>query len=224
MKIVNFKNEPIVSPFAPEWSWFIAETKLEGIDWSKIAKIILEKEKEIIEKYPASAKGSVDGYTGLGEHSLTSRYEHFNVLEWDYPQIKDVFNAIKKTHREFISHFEIKPHKVWIQCWANVMRDGQSISPHLHSTQKYSYLGGQITVQCNDVDRTSTVYVNPINQMNEPQEYYSENETGKLTIFQNNIPHYTTKHTGQKERISIAFDIIIDADPTKLKKTLLLDE
>ena len=33
---------------------------------------------------------------------------------------------------------------------------------------------------------------------------------GKITLFQNNIPHYTTKHMGKKPRISIAFDIIVD--------------
>ena len=48
------------------------------------AQTLSKKEKEIIAEFPVSAKGSVDAYTGLGDNSLTSRYEDFNLLEWDY--------------------------------------------------------------------------------------------------------------------------------------------
>ena len=96
---------------------------------------------------------------------------------------------------------------MWIQCWANVLRHGEEMKPHIHATHKYTYLGGHITVQS---ENTSTIYINPINQINNPETYESINTVGKLTIFQNNIPHYTTKHLGKRERISIAFDIIVD--------------
>ena len=48
------------------------------INTENIAKIVLEKEKEIIEKY----SGDDDGNTGLGADSLTARFKHFNVLKW----------------------------------------------------------------------------------------------------------------------------------------------
>jgi hypothetical protein len=76
-------------------------------------------------------------------------------------------------------------------------------------------------VQCN---KTSTVYINPINQLNEPEIHDSPNQVGKITLFQNNIPHYTTKHTGDIERISLAFDIIIEGSPTITDNYILLED
>ena len=64
-------------------------------------------------------------------------------------------------------------------------------------------------VQCSN---TSTIYINPVNQINDPEEYISINEVGKITLFQNCIPHYTTKHEDDTERISIAFDLFVHDD------------
>jgi len=85
-----------------------------------------------------------------------------------------------------------------------VLRKGQEILPHIHQTGPWTYLGGHVTVQCHD---TSTIYINPINQINDPELYISYNHVGKITLFQHNIPHYTTVYNGESERITIAFDI-----------------
>ena len=37
----------------------------------------------------------------------------------------------------------------------------------------------------------------------------SKNEIGKIILFQSNIPHYTTVHKSEKERITIAFDLMM---------------
>ena len=72
-------------------------------------------------------------------------------------------------------------------------------------------LGGHICVQCDD---TSTHYINPINQINDPMTYESKNDVGKVSIFPNNIPHYTDIQKSDKERITIAFDLMIE-NPNK---------
>ena len=46
-----------------------------------------------------------------------------------------------------------------------------------------------------------------MNQINDPETYKSKNEVGKITLFQNCIPHYTDIHQDEKERITIAFDL-----------------
>ena len=84
------------------------------------------------------------------------------------------------------------------------MRKGEKIKPHIHGIDPTTYLGGHICVQCDD---TSTHYLNPINQINDPLTYESTNEVGKITLFQNNIPHYTDMHDSDKERVTIAFDL-----------------
>ena len=208
MNLIQFRSEKPETVFAPWWIYIIGEERLINIDFKKIASIILEKENEIIETTPpANEKESSDGYTGLGSDSLTSRYQNFNVLSWEDEEIEKLKNKIHEKYLEFLEQVSAPRRKVWIQCWANVLRYGEEIKPHIHSTGKYTYLGGHVTVQA---ENTSTIYINPINQINDPEIYESINTVGKLTFFQNNVPHYCTKHLGKIERISIAFDIIVD--------------
>lgn len=207
MELLHFLCPPPKSPFAPQGRWVMAEEMINGVDYSKIASIILSKEKEIIESTQPSKKTSQDGYTGLGPNSLTSRYESFNVFEWDDTEIQKLRRLVKNNYLIFLDKLRLRRPKVWIQCWANVLRKGQKIEPHLHDVSPYSYLGGHVTVQC---DKTSTVYINPPNQITDPETHESENKVGKLTLFQNSIPHYTSEHVGDTERITIAFDIVLD--------------
>ena len=218
--IIQFVSEPRKTFFAPEWCYFLGETFAKDIDFSKVAKLILSKEKQIIENFPPVDKANSDGYTGLGSDSLTSRYKSFNVLAWDDEEIIKIKKAIQDAYLDFLSYFNAPRRIVWIQCWANVLREGQEIKPHLHSTGPHCYLGGHVCVQC---DNTSTVYINPINQLNDPEIFSSDNQVGKITLFQNNIPHYTTKHVGTTERITIAFDIIVDEDAKDFNNLVLLD-
>jgi hypothetical protein len=207
LKIFGFVSQPKKTIFAPEWTYWLAEDTITDIDFSEISDLILEKEKSILEKFPSSTKTNADGYTGLGADSLTARYQHYNLLLWENQEIKKIKTSILKTYLNFLEQVGAPRRKVWIQCWANVLRKNQEIKPHIHSVTPYSYLGGHICVQCTD---TSTIYINPINQINDPEIYSSKNEVGKITIFQNSIPHYTSKHVSNTERITIAFDIIVD--------------
>ena len=84
------------------------------------------------------------------------------------------------------------------------MRKGEKIQPHIHGVKPDTYLGGHICIQCNN---TSTNYINPINQINDPEIYSSKNEIGKITLFQNNIPHFTDIQNTNNKRITLAFDL-----------------
>ena len=91
------------------------------------------------------------------------------------------------------------------------MKKGEKINPHLHDISPNCYLGGHICIQCND---TSTYYLNPLDQINEPSTFKSKNEVGKITLFQQYITHYTDVHKSNKERITIAFDLTIKKPTT----------
>ena len=205
-QIVKFQSPPAETPFAPEWHFVMFEGQIVDVDFSKIADYILYKEKEILNLPLTIREGKfTDGYTGLGEKSTTARFDKFNVLTWQHPEIQKLKKQILDFYDLFLSTIEVPGEDhLYIQCWANILRKGEQIQPHIHSVKPDCYLGGHICVQCED---TATNYINPINQINDPTVYRSKNVIGKITLFQNCIPHYTDIHNGTKERITIAFDL-----------------
>jgi hypothetical protein len=227
LKIIIFQSPPPKSPFAPNYAWVMGETFIPNINFDKIKNFILEKEIEILNStLPVDNVYSVDGYTGLGPNSLTSRYSRFNVFNWKNSDIQTIRKEIHKQYLNFIKTVEVKRSKVWIKCWANVLRNGEKINAHSHNVSEYCYLGGHL---CISTENTKTCYINIINQLNNPEVYESDNLPGKLTLFQNCIPHYTTEHTSDNERITIAFDLVLDElyqhyDETMKKNLVLFDD
>jgi hypothetical protein len=208
-KTTRFKNPPKETFFAPEWDCYIFESYIDQVNFIDLSKFILSKEEEIL-KLPLTRTSDNlinDGNTGLGENSTTVRFANYNVLNWENENIKLLKEFILNFHNEILNKLKLQiPNELYIQCWANIMRNGEQIKPHLHTTDPTTYLGGHISVQC---DNTSTHYMNPVNQINDPPLYKIKNEVGKITLFQNNIPHYTDVHSSNVERITIAFDLTI---------------
>jgi hypothetical protein len=92
-------------------------------------------------------------------------------------------------------------NKIYVQCWANVLRKGQRIKPHQHWNSKYTYLGGHI---CLDDYDTHTYYINPYTR----KTFDTKNVKGKVYLFPNWLEHYTDTYEGDDVRVTIAFDII----------------
>jgi hypothetical protein len=238
MQIIRFLSDPAKTPFAPTWDYVMGEALLDELDadfFNAVAKIILSKENTIIqetaEEYHEQnlktyTNSNFDGYTGLGSNSLTSRSNLFNVLSWEENEIKIIKNKILEKYILFLNTLNVKRCKTYIQCWANVLRTGQHIETHLHSVDPLTYLGGHLTITENS---TSTIYINPINQLNDPITHTSENQIGKITFFQNNIPHCTTPNLTNSPRITIAFDLMTEErfhqySNDRKKHILLLDD
>jgi len=208
MDLILNKSKPPRTPFAPQWHYHLGYEFISNVDFKKIAKIILRKEKYILKKFPPSTKSNIDGYTGLGKNSLTSRYEHFNIFSWSEPEIKKLKPIILDFHSRFLDELKIKGLSDFtLKGWANVMRKGERIKAHIHATSPTAYLSGHICVQCKD---TATYYINPVNQLNEPYIHKLPNEVGQIILFPSYIPHYTDTQLGNKERITIAFDFFVD--------------
>jgi len=213
-----FKNEPKQNVFAPEWNYFIYESNIKDLNFKLLKNLILKKEKDILKKTKPSNKKSVDGFTKLGKNSLTSRYESFNVLKWKNKEILKLEKNILKEYKKFLKIINIKiPEKLYIKCWANVLRKNEQIKPHIHNISNTSYLSGHI---CVSTQNTSTFYMNPINQINYPDVYESKNKEGKITLFQSYIPHYTSKFKQEGERITIAFDLSLNESSSNSKQII----
>ena len=207
MKFYRFISKPPVSPYAPQWDFRVGTSLCEDIDTNSLSEFLLSKEKEV-KKLPTSVDNSgveTDGYTGLGSNSTTAKFQHYNILTWSHPEITKLRSNIAKKLLKYNSECGVKsPNVIYIICWYNVLRFGQKIKPHHHSLDPNGYLSGHFNVQVND---TSTVYMSPVNQINDPGMADIKNIPGELTLFPSHIFHYTTPHYSFKPRITIAFDL-----------------
>lgn len=180
-----------------------------GVDIDYLAKKILKNEPKIIDKYPPFGyrnkktktiwKGEyTDGGTSLGLSSLTSRFCHFNILHWW--GTKKLSKRIRDGYERYT---DIKGTPLYVQCWANVMREGDRIAPHVHTEGKQTpvekFLSGHLNVQ---VDSTTATYYKTI----QSGERFV-NKPGEMTFFPGYMMHYTDVYRGSGERITIAFDI-----------------
>ena len=197
MKIYNFQCETY-TPFAPVWDYVMGE-KISQVDYYNLKEEILQKEQEIIGKYDYQH----DNNTGLGKYSLTSRSKDYNLLEFD--SAGELRKDIRLLHDEFIEGLGFNFNgKIFVQCWANVMRKGQRIKKHCHGFGQYAYLSGHLCVQVNeDLYPTSTHYYNPY----AVEPWSSPNVNNKMTIFPSWLKHDTDRVEDDVERITIAFDI-----------------
>ena len=226
-EFIPFVSEP-ASPFAPNWRFLIGEDDSK-IDCQQLKEYLLSKEE-----YVLSLDADNDGSTGLGLDSTTARYRRYNVMEWDNPQIdllrKEIYNLYYEYHKACFGEVEPNNNGLAIGCWMNIMRKGDRIEKHLHGYSPQSYLSGHF---CVCTDDTRTVYVNPYEHQSEafllneveniPKSDKSEmilhkvhgsqkmyaalNSPGKLTLFPNYVPHFTTTYRGDDVRITLAFEL-----------------
>ena len=156
-----------------------------------LAKTCLEQEKELL-KLPWDG---TSGTTGLNENHVSTRSLQYNLFDWYTHETQKLHIwALEslKTYNDKLGNPPISD--VHVRAWLNVLRKGESIKKHHHYDD--GYLSANFTVQC---DKTCTCY-DPI---------VEENVAGRFTIFPSYVPHYTTEHTSEKERITIAMDFIV---------------
>ena len=212
LKMISFKSKPKETFFAPEYQYYIFETALKTINIKNLVSLIKGKKKDIMKLTPTEYVGN----TGLSKNSTTARYKSYNIFKWKDKNINSLKKAIIKVHNKILEILDQPPAKeLYGQCWVNIMKKGEYIKPHLHNASSTTYLGGHFCLQSKD---TSTHYINPIRQINNPEVYSSKNKLGKLTLFQNNIPHYTDKT--KSERITLAFDLSIKNDINNFERLI----
>jgi hypothetical protein len=215
-EIVNFENGRLQTPTAPTYKCSIFGSYLYNIDLEALSSLILKKEAEIT-SLDLPENMISHGYTGLGPKALTSRFKAFNALSWDHPEIHKLKQEIRYIYNMSSDYFGFEEEeKVYVQCWANVLRKGEKMLSHRHSgNTDDSFLSGHFTVKCKD---TQTVYQNPFSDVvNNPEYYYFNNQPGRINIFNSYIYHHTTEHSDDSERITMAFDLFYREPPKEGK-------
>ena len=191
------------SKYLPSITIRLGKTFLDDATTSALSKIVLLEEPNII-KNVRSADGSED------PEWLTGKLWSYNFLDFDYPEIKDFKKFIKDSYEEYARSWGYEPdNPVYIQCWANVIRNnGRRISPHNHASahsdapHEYSNVSGNICIQA---ENTNTYYENPFLKYN---AIAIENVAGEMVMFPSHLIHWTDINESENPRISIAFDII----------------
>ena len=205
--IHTFENSALRHSFNQKFKYSIFEKNYKTkLQLPRLTSFILKNEKNIMEKtkkelsrFIKESPGWVDGNTGLGLKSLTSRSPLYNLVE--FKEMKYLKKIIHDAHDEFLKELNIDDRdQLYIKCWANVMRKGEKIKTHFHALSNYDYLSGHICVSTKD---THTYYLQPYYK----NVFSSKNVPGKLTLFPSWIEHYTDEVKTNKERITIAFDL-----------------
>ena len=208
IKFNRFVSDSPETPFAPKWDFRVGTFSCDDIDTNSLCNFLLKKEGEV-KNLPSSidAKGWwTDGGTGLGLESTTSKFQNYNIFDWDHPEIIKLKSNIIRNFQIYNKECEVDtlPVELWAQGWFNIMSKGQQVNPHLHDITSKSYLSGNFSVK---VKNTSTCYMSPINQIYEPEIIDIENECGNMSLFPSSIIHYTSTHQDDDPRITIAFDL-----------------
>tara|TARA_B100001996_G_scaffold180159_1_gene137551 strand:- start:82 stop:831 length:750 start_codon:yes stop_codon:yes gene_type:complete len=219
VKYIPFMSKDALTPFTAFWMYSIGEKIASRIDCNRFGKFLLSKKEEVL-----SIKDKLqDGGTGLGPNSTTARWSSYNVLNWrgESEDVKILEEEIIKTHDLYYTKLlgEKPPQVTILTCWMNIMKKGERILKHNHSSENDGYLSGNFTVACDD---SKTIYIQPYMHYSEKEllervedwgfdhteDYYaSTNIPGNISLFPSYIPHFTTKHKSDTDRITLAFEL-----------------
>jgi hypothetical protein len=194
---------PSKSPFLPSFEIPVGITTFDN--YKKLGDLVLEKEQEILKNnkpYPAN-----DDYNWL-----TNRLYDYNLFDYseEYPVLNEFKQFIKNSYLKYCSEFGTNPSECYVNCWANIIRENRTISPHTHSDAhinaplEYSYVSGNI---CIAVNNTKTFYGNPFLPK---QSIAVKNIPGELILFPSWVNHWVGNNNTPEPRISIAFDIVTE--------------
>jgi len=150
-----------------------------------ISKVILRDEEHILRipnPFPNDYKG------------LTRQHTIYNWLT--HPELA-VYNLPRRIHTTLT---ELNKHpKILIQCWANILRQGENLLEHTHGNENTPYPFYAINIFLSGNPTTGTYYY--AERQNIP------NEVGELVILNDQTLHGVPTNLFQKPRISMALDI-----------------
>ena len=234
-RFVPFQGES-QNPFAPEWKFGLIEQETK-IDCVKLKEFLLSKEEEVLNNKLDDYSDGATGLGPKSTTSRFKTYNVFNWDNPEIDKLRLEIWKLYVNYYEIYTGQNLGVSDVInglsIGCWMNIMRKGERIKIHQHGYYTNGFISGHFCVSSND---TKTVYVNPYERQeehfllkeaetidedkmiyhggfnyttNHPSEkmYVSKNTVGKLTLFPNFVPHFTTKHKADDIRITLAFEL-----------------
>ena len=197
-RIYELNSAIPLSPYAPEYKFYLSRSiwnDKKQID--TIRKFCLEKEKEILE-----LPYFHDADTGLNENHVTTRFARYNLFDFinECPELQNLWDEIYNHWLQKIKIEKTPDYKSRIVCWFNVLRKGEFLAEHRHSSQPTAYLSGNIHL---DNYHTNTTYKHLDHWVS------IDNVKGGCVMFPSQLAHFTDKYENDGERVSIAFDLYV---------------
>lgn len=203
MKLLRVKSECPVSPYAPSWDapiGFSEWDQKEKLD--NIRNFLLSKESEIL-KLPFQGSAG----TGLDDKSVTTRYGQYHLFDYatECPELQDLLQWIREQWISYITKDHTQVYTLAFTCWYNIIRNGEEIKTHRHSTQSVAYLSGNMHLD--NYDDSYTRYNHMGMDLDVP------NVKGGLSLFPSYLQHSVPTYNGSNPRVSLAFDLTIYDPP-----------
>ena len=198
-------NFPSKSPLLPAFNIKLSDSMLDATTTEQLKDVVFAEEQNILNNIKTEFEDDDPTW-------LTVKLWGYNFLDFDYPCIKYFNNFIFDSYKFYMNQIGVDSSKpVYIQCWANILRNnGRIIKPHHHADAhsgapyEYSYVSGNISIH---VENTSTSFAHPIFK-----DMFSEipNVNGQLIMFPSFMTHWSSENKSETPRVTIAFDIITE--------------
>jgi len=233
--LIKFTSPRPITPFSPTWDFALGENNISNkINFNRLKKFLLSKEEEVLkidkELNDAGTGLGLDSTTSrfMSYNVLEWDQEDIRIIKEQIILTHNKYYGYTVSSPYFVpsdlTASNQKPPLIKLWAWMNIMRKGEQIKKHNHgydSKKDTTYLSGNFVVSC-DEKTSKTIYINPIIHISEkeilekidyfgdnhlPWVYASKNNVGNLTIFPSYVPHFTTQHTSDTERITLGFEI-----------------
>jgi len=155
-----------------------------------LSKILHRDESDIL-NIPNTDSNSYEG--------LTHQFSVYNWLNNPDLQIFDI-------PRRLFTLPEFQDEKVlYVQCWANILRQGENIPLHIH--------GIADVPQWDEFYASNTFISGPEDTGTYYNDTYERNNIGQMHLIGSMVPHEVKTHMSNTPRISMAMDIYHEGHP-----------
>ena len=177
-----------------------------------ITDFLESKEQYILQKY----KYRSDFGTSLQEKHVSTRSGGYSVFEFreECTELNDLLDFLTTSYWNYMDN--VLPKDAYtgklnpaINCWVNILRDGENIGRHKHSqdhTPWWSFISASMVLRAKN---TCTRY------MYKDETLSIDNAIGNLTIFPPHIDHWTDTHRDTQNRVTLGMDFFFDKNHSK---------
>ncbi len=157
---------------------------------NRLSKILLRDERMVL-SIPNNQQSSYSGTT-----------HQFPVYNWLNNPDLEIFDIPKR----LFTLPEFSQEKVlYVQCWVNILRQGENIPTHFHAGETY--------LEYNNFYASNTFISGPEETGTHYNDTYERNSQGIMHLIGSMVEHGVNTHMSNTPRISMAMDIYHDNHP-----------